>query len=177
MAQKGMELDTGRHIAGLAAIQLINDKGWPRTMMVCQQGGELIVLSRVLWEGASGEPEYSVRAVIWGPIQLSAHLLAWLELSWSCLCLPGTTAGGSGDTAPPPGPSGEGQSDLRDLFSLKSLWKHKSLLRRREITSLWSFLLFSVFCWVYYHFGTILNFEAETKWWLDVQHYLIREIC
>lgn len=27
MAQKGMELDTGRHVAGLAAIQLINDKG------------------------------------------------------------------------------------------------------------------------------------------------------
>lgn len=24
---EGMELDTGRHIAGLAAIQLINDKG------------------------------------------------------------------------------------------------------------------------------------------------------
>ena len=29
----------------------------------------------------SCEPEYSVSTVIWGILQLSAHLLAWLELS------------------------------------------------------------------------------------------------
>lgn len=35
MAQRRMELDTGRQVVGFAAIQLINDKGQTRTMMVC----------------------------------------------------------------------------------------------------------------------------------------------
>lgn len=34
----------------------------------------------------NSEPEYSVRTVIRGIIQLSAHLLAWLELS-DCVCV------------------------------------------------------------------------------------------
>ena len=67
-----------------------------------------------------------------------------------------------GDISPPlQEPSGEGQSDLRDLFSLKRLRKHKSLLRKTEIIS--TLILSVVHCLLLVLFGTILDFEAENK--------------
>lgn len=77
--------------------------------------------------------------------------------------LPGTTAGVGGHISPLQEPSGEGQSDLRDLFSLKSSQKHKTLLRKGEITS--TLILCVVHCLllVLLSFGTIVDFEAENK--------------
>ena len=83
---------------------------------------------QVLREGAGGEPECSVRTLIWGVLQLSAHLLAWLEPSWSCLCLPSTTAGGGARAFQEP--SGEGQFDLRDLFSFKKFPKAQVIAQK-----------------------------------------------
>lgn len=89
--------------------------------MVCQQGGELIVLTRVLWEGASGELEYSVKGCHLGTYTAVSTFAGLAGAKLIMFVSPWIHCWGQRRHGPPPGPSGEGQSDLRDLFSLKCL--------------------------------------------------------